>query len=383
MNGIPKTTEDRVARKRHLEQDLTTIRTQKAEVLRAIQQIAKKQKTVPLKKLSPEEHRAIETSEHRHRTENIWSQCSKVVAELLRNQNVNLWFGKPVDARFAPNYYTVIQRPMDLGTIKRNLEIRQYADVRQFAEDVRLVFANCRQFNPDPSMSVRKFGDGASDKFERRWVQLQLEVAWDTEMRRHALELERIEAESKSLPEKLKEVTEELDDLTRKAEARAHALPMGGGRDMSFEEKRKLSHALGTLQGEYLARVLDIIAEGPSAPQMDNEEEYELDIDNLDPETLWSLQTFVESVQTEAATKQPGVPAPAAADPVKTVQGSDSEEVGSKGNAGSTFGDHGPDKSTQPIIDEQPAAPEPPTHAPDDFLMPPAPPAKGDEKQEA
>ena len=35
---------------------------------------------------------------------------------------------------------------------------------------------------------------------------------------------------------------------------------------MTFEEKRKLSHAMGSLAGERLVHVLQIIAEGPSAP---------------------------------------------------------------------------------------------------------------------
>jgi hypothetical protein len=35
---------------------------------------------------------------------------------------------------------------------------------------------------------------------------------------------------------------------------------------MTFEEKRRLSHAMGQLSGERLVHVLRIIAQGPSAP---------------------------------------------------------------------------------------------------------------------
>ncbi len=51
-------------------------------------------------------------------------------------------------------------------------------------------------------------------------------------------------------------------------EAHAQPLPAGPGREMTFEEKRKLSHAMGSLSGERLVHVLQIIAEGPSAPAM-------------------------------------------------------------------------------------------------------------------
>jgi len=362
MNGVPKTTEERVEYKRKLETDLSLIRTQKAEVLRCIQQIAKKQKTAPIKTLSPEERRQVEEAEHRHKLEAIWAQCSKLVAELLKNQNVNTWFGRPVDLRFAPNYYELIETPMDLGTIKSKVDGRMYETIYQFRDDVRLVWANCRTYNSDPNGPVRKYGDTASDKFERRWVQLTIEVAWETECLRHGKELERIEAEAKSLPEKLKEVEAELEELTRKAEAQSGpAAAPGNGRDMTFEEKRKLSHSLGQLPGEGLARVLEIIAEGPSAPTAtgaESEEEYELDIDALDPETLWALQTYVESMLAEAATKQPGALPPANAagggvqKPAPGAKIGDSEEVeASRGGTGgedvkSTFGDLNDDDNT-------------------------------------
>lgn len=67
----------------------------------------------------------------------------------------------------------------------------------------------------------------------------------------------------------LLQVDAELQELTAKAAA-ALVPPSapGPGRDMTFEEKRRLSHALGQLPGERLSRVLEIIAEGESAPQL-------------------------------------------------------------------------------------------------------------------
>ena len=49
-------------------------------------------------------------------------------------------------------------------------------------------------------------------------------------------------------------------------EAHSQALAPGPGREMTFEEKRKLSHSMGSLAGERLVTVLQIIADGPSAP---------------------------------------------------------------------------------------------------------------------
>jgi hypothetical protein len=54
--------------------------------------------------------------------------------------------------------------------------------------------------------------------------------------------------------------------LLQQVEAHGTAQPPGPGREMTFEEKRKLSHSMGSLAGERLVHVLQIIAEGPSAP---------------------------------------------------------------------------------------------------------------------
>ena len=37
---------------------------------------------------------------------------------------------------------------MDLGTVKKKLEAREYTSVNEFAEDMRLIFHNCYQYNP-------------------------------------------------------------------------------------------------------------------------------------------------------------------------------------------------------------------------------------------
>jgi Bromodomain extra-terminal - transcription regulation/Bromodomain len=187
------------------------------------------------------------------------------------------------------------------------LEHRQYPDVYAFRDDVRLVWHNCRTFNP-PGESVRKLGDNASDQFELKFSKFHIDASWEGEKRRFALEMDRLEAEAKSLPDKLREVDAELQELTRKVAEREAPPAPGPGRDMTFEEKRKLSHTLGTLPGERLTRVLEIISEGPSAPAPDAEDEYELDIDALDSDTQWKLQAYVDAVSAELAAKAPKPP---------------------------------------------------------------------------
>jgi len=328
MNGI-SSAEERVTRKRNLEAELEVIRSQKAEVLRAIQQIAKKQKLggPPTKNvhLSHEGKIGAENRLHKENKKKVWQSCSKIIHELLKNSSTKLYFGEPVHGDKYPGYYDVIKKPMDLGSIKKKLESMANSDVFGFREDVRLCFDNCRAFNP-PGHAVRNIGDNASDQFERKWEGRQVEPEWETELKRHALAMERLEAEAKSLPDKIKEVDVELQDLADKAAARTAPLPPGPDREMTFEERRKLSHSLSQLDGERLARILELILDSPSAATIENDDETEaeIDLDSIDKETLWKIQAYVDSVNAELNAKaaRPGAP------PSTAVEGANARAEG-------------------------------------------------------
>jgi hypothetical protein len=310
MNGNGLTVEDRMERKRALEQELELIRNQKAEVLRAIQQIAKKQKTGQPLKSTPMTHEAKVEAERRFHAEQmkrIWGNCMTIIRDLLKNTNTRLYFGEPVHRDKFPGYYETIKEPRDLGTVRTHIERNEFKDIYAFLADVRLCFENCRQYNP-VGHPVRKFGDAASDSFERKWKAKRIEDDWEAEIRRHNLVMAKLEAEAKSLPDKVAEVDLELQELAAKAAAREAPPQPGPGREMTFEEKRKLSHDLSEIPGERLARVLEIISESPAAlaePEGDENEGVELDMESLDTDTLWKVYAYVETVLAEIRNKAP------------------------------------------------------------------------------
>jgi len=49
------------------------------------------------------------------------------------------------------DYTKIIDKPMDFGTIKENLKKHFYKTMRQFLEDVELVFSNCFLYNGEAS----------------------------------------------------------------------------------------------------------------------------------------------------------------------------------------------------------------------------------------
>ena len=62
-------------------------------------------------------------------------------------------FRQPVDWKGLGllDYPQIIKKPMDLGTIKNNLESNKYQNKEQVASDVRLVWTNCMLYNSDGS----------------------------------------------------------------------------------------------------------------------------------------------------------------------------------------------------------------------------------------
>ncbi|ETM43250.1 hypothetical protein L914_11259 [Phytophthora nicotianae] len=89
------------------------------------------------------------------RREGRFTSFEKVTDILLKlmsdPRNRHGVFNTPVDpvALELPTYTTIVQHPMDLGTIKRNLAAGEYLELEDFVADVRLVFENAMLFNPE------------------------------------------------------------------------------------------------------------------------------------------------------------------------------------------------------------------------------------------
>ncbi|KAL2168862.1 hypothetical protein VTG60DRAFT_6764 [Thermothelomyces hinnuleus] len=56
-------------------------------------------------------------------------------------------FLNPVNKDEVPDYYNVITSPMDLSTMEEKLERDLYTTPRDFVNDLKLIFSNCRQYN--------------------------------------------------------------------------------------------------------------------------------------------------------------------------------------------------------------------------------------------
>jgi uncharacterized membrane-anchored protein YhcB (DUF1043 family) len=104
-------------------------------------------------------------------------KCRVLLAELTRLQHAGLFLA-PVDpiALEIPDYFDIVAKPMDLGTVKRNLESNKYPSSDHFAADVRLTFENARTYNGSHH-PVAKQASNLLKNFECKYSQLRVDIA--------------------------------------------------------------------------------------------------------------------------------------------------------------------------------------------------------------
>nr|KJB48051.1 hypothetical protein B456_008G052200 [Gossypium raimondii] len=144
-------------------------------------------------------------------------------ATILRQITQHKWahpFMHPVDVEGLGlhDYYEIVQKPMDFGTIKSKMEAKDgtgYKNVREIYSDVRLVFKNAMKYN-DERHDVHIMAKTLLEKFEEKWLQLLPKVA--EEEKRQVEEEAKAELDVKLAQEAVhanmaKELSNELCDV--------------------------------------------------------------------------------------------------------------------------------------------------------------------------
>jgi hypothetical protein len=81
-------------------------------------------------------------------------------------------FREPVDWRGLElhDYPKIIKKMMDLGTVKRKLERKQYYTAAECADDIRLIWSNCMTYNADGSdfwLLAKSFARRFEDRYRK------------------------------------------------------------------------------------------------------------------------------------------------------------------------------------------------------------------------
>nr|ADD95738.1 predicted protein [uncultured organism MedDCM-OCT-S04-C2] len=178
-------------------------------------------------------------------------QMLKIVSSTIARRE-SLIFREPVDwkALGLTDYIQIVKTPMDLGTVKKNIEKNVYKDIEECANDVRLVWTNCMLYNRDGSEYYH-----LADKFSKAF-----EDAYGALRRLH--------------------VTDDEDP---------HKTP-------TVEARIQLSHDIFKIDNVEMARVLTIIEEDCPSALVRKVDEVMINFDALASETFNKVNKFVLNV---------------------------------------------------------------------------------------
>ncbi|KAL0282623.1 UNVERIFIED_CONTAM: Transcription factor GTE4 [Sesamum angustifolium] len=273
----------------------------------------------------------------------VFKSCSSLLQRLMKHK-YGWVFNEPVNAKALGlvDYHDIIKHPMDLGTIKTRLSQNWYKSPKDFAEDVRLVFHNAMTYNPK-GQDVHIMAEQLLQIFEERWAIIETECNpyWKYQMYQdgglstptsrkappqshftpasvplssplvpgfisaatqfpgsavplYAPAAPQIRAYDR--PEPMTSVA--VDPKIHRPHVGRTPLPKKpkakdpNKRDMTYEEKQRLSTNLQGLPSEKLDAIVQIIKKRNTALSQ-HDDEIEVDIDSVDPETLWELDRFV------------------------------------------------------------------------------------------
>ncbi|TVU33287.1 hypothetical protein EJB05_25080, partial [Eragrostis curvula] len=263
----------------------------------------KKSKHHKKKHRSHEAHSA-EFDAERRLYSHAFKKSSSLLSRLMKHK-FGWVFNNPVDpvALGLHDYFAIIKHPMDLGTIRARLSRGQYRNPKEFAADVRLTFHNAMTYNPK-GQDVHIMAEQMSAIFEAQWPEIEAEVNYL--------------ASCPPLPKKFPpppidlRFLEKSDSFRQQMALDSNSRPIShtptysartpsmkkprakdpNKRDMTIEEKRKLSDNLQNLPPEKLDAVVQII-KNKNLSVRQHDDEIEVEIDSMDAETLWELDRFV------------------------------------------------------------------------------------------
>ncbi|XP_037519900.1 bromodomain and WD repeat-containing protein 3 [Rhipicephalus sanguineus] len=98
-------------------------------------------------------------------------QCQELLNFIFQCED-STPFRQPVDSAAYPDYANIIDTPMDLGTVRDRLTRDLYPSPVEFCKDMRLIFANSRNYNTNKKSRIYSMTIRMSALFEERIRQI-------------------------------------------------------------------------------------------------------------------------------------------------------------------------------------------------------------------
>ena len=226
-------------------------------------------------------------------------------------------FNQPVNAKLEglPDYHLIIERPMDLGTIKRKLSSKVYSSPNEFVADVHLTFANAKKYNAE-THEVYHIAVMLEAIFEDWWKNITMKMDIkikgddddDNDDNNNVWSMKPCptsELKALSLPSK-KNDKRPQPRMQKKSPKPPKPHPSDPHkRQMRAEERDKLIRDLESLPVDKVERVANILESRQNPPKMSEEsDEIVIELDDIDNDTLWELDRFVTNYKKSRGKKK-------------------------------------------------------------------------------
>lgn len=238
------------------------------------------------------------------------SQCLKVFNQTIKSMSVDTkkLFWDPVDAKLLPDYYTHIKNPMWLSKVKARLDSNSYGSPQEFVDDMRLIWANCKIYNPKTDFAY-KLGEAAENQFELTWAASGL--AGDIRSKRANAGTAAPKYAPEIAPSK---PSKQRPTSSKGAKAPAAGTPRGGGgggppgrrnheatsaaggelEPLSPAMQQLVASSLERLSSEFPEKMEEVMGLIPQHLLVSDETgEVELDFERLDATTMHKLYKYV------------------------------------------------------------------------------------------
>jgi bromodomain-containing factor 1 len=279
--------------------------------------------------------------------------CESVLTELMKPKYsaVTYPFIAPVDpvALNIPSYLKIIKKPMDFGTIEKNLKNGVYQSAKDFYADAQLVFQNCYKFNPEGD-AVNQMGHKMEDLFESLWKEKADWLAQHAPAPEHSPsdlysdeddeededeeEIDPAQAQFLAIQQQIAQLNATAQQLLQQQTGGKRASPKLPGKKkkaaapptkrkslplavpppakpiktapvkkvktpapLSFAQKQEISEGISTLGDLDMRKAVQIIRNGCPHLATVNDDEMELDMDEINDDTLRELLRFIKSLR--------------------------------------------------------------------------------------
>ena len=183
------------------------------------------------------------------------SKLRGLLAKLEKHTDA-IHFLDPVDWKGLGlyDYPSIVKRPMDLSTVKKNLSKNKYKTLDTFLNDIDLIWKNCKTYNQIES-PIYEQADIMEKVFKKAAVELKQEFA-------------KLKSQDADVP-----MEEEKDFKDYK--------------DLSYDEKLEFTNSIKKLSQEKLTRLIRLIIEKwPQSKEEKKGDLVQIEIDLIDRETF-------------------------------------------------------------------------------------------------